>query len=630
MTRLNEAEDSLSKEDFLAEDVEQLRKGRESLSEYRASFNEQFGQGTLNSRFANLRKSPRKIKAVSNEQPQVPQNHVRSRPQRVAAQAVPNYYNVDWKAGGTVRQSSLDGGAGSSDSTCCVCFCRGRRFPTKDCEVCDRSFHAACVDKPTGRCPVCTADSNKKLVPSIKILVSRATRSPAVYRGFTPLLDRVSELVPTNFELPDWLLDEFEGLFKHPETGAYMDTTEYAVYLGPPTKSPTFKECLPLCYRCGRSEGFPWTSNLVLCKDLDDRNLPNPFSSGTPAFRVRAERSDLIQCDFCGLWWHLDCLDPPLAFRPHSLLSGSFQAERHGANLSKGTRFGARDPVTAKAKLSNLEKLIKKFHRGPEPAPRTFSWRKKWQCPCHEDSKDGDSLRHRSRKFANWKWIKVQRDDADAALRVNSKQCNLGAADSSLVPAKRSESKVESRVTSRTLSSKNDGEISVQILDDEMPDEEFIWPPHEARLEAQMLIDEARKHSARLLVPERVIKSDFFAKVRSTNAEKKVAKAADYPVGLDVAEYLHSLAQFAVAAHDIWVQERWLLNSSDGYKTLESLAERSESANASNILYQMRREPELRKKLNHYENFLTENPDIQHQFAAYLRKRESYHAVADT
>lgn len=40
-------------------------------------------------------------------------------------------------------------------------------------------------------------------------------------------------------------------------------------------------------------------------------------------------RRDMINCDFCNLYWHLDCLDPPLASAPKKSGKGTWKCPNH-------------------------------------------------------------------------------------------------------------------------------------------------------------------------------------------------------------------------------------------------------------------------------------------------------------
>lgn len=40
-------------------------------------------------------------------------------------------------------------------------------------------------------------------------------------------------------------------------------------------------------------------------------------------------RREMINCDFCSLYWHLDCVDPPLASAPKKSGKGTWKCPNH-------------------------------------------------------------------------------------------------------------------------------------------------------------------------------------------------------------------------------------------------------------------------------------------------------------
>ncbi|CAG8441417.1 8356_t:CDS:2 [Ambispora leptoticha] len=135
------------------------------------------------------------------------------------------------------------------------------------CDGCPRAFHFLCVNPPLDYnhppegnwyCVVCSVERNPppKAPPGL----------------FSELFDHVRRINPVQFELPTWIKDSFEGVTTEP-TGHYPDYTQLQDEKG----------------------------NYIYC-----HWCRKPPSRQKPA----------IPCDYCPMYWHLDCLDPPLVKRP--------------------------------------------------------------------------------------------------------------------------------------------------------------------------------------------------------------------------------------------------------------------------------------------------------------------------
>ncbi|KAJ3027979.1 UNVERIFIED_CONTAM: hypothetical protein HDU68_002727 [Siphonaria sp. JEL0065] len=296
-----------------------------------------------------------------------------------------------------------------SDDNCSTCFGRGELLC---CDSCPRVFHFCCVqegfsvdgsDTPSfWECKKCVwkrnnnapytpegAKSKRQKVSSASITASSSssptanTHNPAVtsIKNAFSLLNTVVEAHnPRVFELPASLYNAYQGVYKHPLTGDYIDLHETEVVLTTKstttntrrttaavaaaaaaannnepniatatssssatlttedwtqtitrisgtnanwtsesiynqfnttnapattsqpsfsipsilttntTKTHTFKKSLPLCYSCSRPG-----------PNLSTTTTPTPEYNRT---------SDLVKCDHCDAWWHMDCLLP--------------------------------------------------------------------------------------------------------------------------------------------------------------------------------------------------------------------------------------------------------------------------------------------------------------------------------
>ena len=69
-----------------------------------------------------------------------------------------------------------------------------------------------------------------------------------------------------------------------------------------------------MCLRGPRTRGRVGYDDIPDFRKLSDgKNIILCFSCG----KSSGDRRDLIPCDYCSTYWHLDCLDPPLANPPY-------------------------------------------------------------------------------------------------------------------------------------------------------------------------------------------------------------------------------------------------------------------------------------------------------------------------
>ncbi|KAF2487115.1 hypothetical protein BDY17DRAFT_3385 [Neohortaea acidophila] len=162
------------------------------------------------------------------------------------------------------------------------------------CDGCDRSFHFSCLDPPLSEdaselnepwyCYICVAkrpvfDSPEKPPPGL----------------FSALFSTLKKRNPSNFALPQDIREYFEGVATD-KNGQFVEAVNTR------TRNKVGYEEPPDLTRTKDSKG-----NTILC-----------YSCGTASHGNR----QIIQCDYCGENWHLDCLDPPLANPPARNLEG--------------------------------------------------------------------------------------------------------------------------------------------------------------------------------------------------------------------------------------------------------------------------------------------------------------------
>ena len=299
--------------------------------------------------------------------------------------------------------------SGDSDDNCSACLGTGELIC---CESCPRVFHYFCTEEgiyPEGSwyCSYCTAIN--------------APIKHMEYEGiFGRLLDSIRYVNPKMFELPQSITDQFEHVFAHPITGEFMNDTDYEITLGK-------KQDIARVTRKTNSS-FTQNSDLIAegsSKDTTEEKISQPIyatcfrccktdlkisqtsflkSNSVPQFtslasNIQCQRSELIQCDYCTLNWHLDCLDPPLTTIPLELRLQNIPTldiKAHSELKSKlWTSYSPLDPVLHKIPNLPFRKEFSASHMhyfnncGPD-SPfldqyRFIKIRKKWMCPCHAD-----------------------------------------------------------------------------------------------------------------------------------------------------------------------------------------------------------------------------------------------------
>ncbi|RHZ63076.1 putative PHD finger domain protein [Aspergillus thermomutatus] len=177
------------------------------------------------------------------------------------------------------REDSLD-----NSDLCRECGGRGQLLC---CDGCVNSFHFSCLDPPLDPanppegdwfCPKCS--------------VSRPIRK---------MVDKLDRLGNKEFMLPASIRNHFAGVKTGPRPEDKNDRTRYT------------ESSYNLYNGVGRGvcSGFYDDPNLRKIRDSDG-NLIICHACGRPSDGDKP----ILQCDFCILNWHMDCLDPPMAKPP--------------------------------------------------------------------------------------------------------------------------------------------------------------------------------------------------------------------------------------------------------------------------------------------------------------------------
>ncbi|KAI8062801.1 uncharacterized protein B0P05DRAFT_556142 [Gilbertella persicaria] len=141
------------------------------------------------------------------------------------------------------------------------------------CDGCPSVFHFTCVEPPLD-----TKDVAKKDKWYCRQCEHQQQKTRSHPRGlFAQLLDDLNTKNPKAYRLPNDIVYFFQGVTSD-KLGRYVDTTQQSKKRPSSWENDTVKS-REICYYC-RQTGF---------------------------------KKPMIACDYCSLYWHLDCLDPPMA-----------------------------------------------------------------------------------------------------------------------------------------------------------------------------------------------------------------------------------------------------------------------------------------------------------------------------
>ncbi|KAI8332969.1 hypothetical protein EDC96DRAFT_568801 [Choanephora cucurbitarum] len=172
------------------------------------------------------------------------------------------------------------------------------------CDACPSAFHFTCVEPPMDSidvanlkekwfCNHCEHKQHKKARSHPKEL-------------FSELLEDLAQKNPKSFRLPMEITHFYKGVTQD-KYGRYVDTTQYKR-----TKNAQLEQA---DYRLLKNK-----QGLILCYYCRKTSL----------------KKQIIACDYCNLYWHLDCLNPPLAASPP--LTKKWRCPHHIENLIKPRR----------------------------------------------------------------------------------------------------------------------------------------------------------------------------------------------------------------------------------------------------------------------------------------------------
>ncbi|KAI7863050.1 hypothetical protein BDF14DRAFT_1847324 [Spinellus fusiger] len=217
-----------------------------------------------------------------------------------------------------------------NNDECDVCGGLGRFLC---CDACPKVFHFTCVDPPMEEkeveqlegqwfCEECRSQHEEKQQPKKR----KKTKKKTVERQnlFEGLLLGLKGKNPKTFKLPKDIRMFFRGVGAN-AMGDYIDAT-------------TVKS---VRYRHGQRE----EPDYYQLKDKDGRFII--------CYRCRktAVAAPMVGCDYCPLYWHMDCLDPPMCIPPN--VTRNWMCPNH-AEHAMPRRRTQRHPIIVESKYHSI------------------------------------------------------------------------------------------------------------------------------------------------------------------------------------------------------------------------------------------------------------------------------------
>ncbi|KAJ3553344.1 hypothetical protein NM688_g3662 [Phlebia brevispora] len=183
------------------------------------------------------------------------------------------------------------------------------------CDGCPRAFHLLCLDPPMEPKDLPAGDV-RWFCPACMLKQKPPPKPPSSLKFMAPLIEHVQSIIPVEYQLPQDIRTFFKDVATGPK-GTYEDSSEFKV--ARLNRHGQLEERDP--YRLKDRNGDP-----VICFRCGTSALPPSLAATSPSTK-RQRRTNgaatnneagrsIISCDYCHLHWHLDCLDPPLAYMP--------------------------------------------------------------------------------------------------------------------------------------------------------------------------------------------------------------------------------------------------------------------------------------------------------------------------
>ncbi|KAI0688764.1 hypothetical protein BC835DRAFT_1371433 [Cytidiella melzeri] len=214
---------------------------------------------------------------------------------------------------GVVVSEIVGNGASPNEDYCSACRSLGSLVY---CDGCPRAYHLWCLNPPMDAEDL-PAGEARWFCPSCLQRQKPALKSSTGLKFMAPLVEQMEAILPAEYALPSDVRTYFKDVATGPK-GNFVDSSE----LKPPrlNRHGQLEEREP--YRLRDRNGEP-----ILCFRCGTSALPSDLAAAAPAAkRVRRLTSTsssstetgrgIISCDYCHLHWHMDCVEPPLAYMP--------------------------------------------------------------------------------------------------------------------------------------------------------------------------------------------------------------------------------------------------------------------------------------------------------------------------
>lgn len=210
------------------------------------------------------------------------------------------------------------------------CSCCGMTGMFLCCESCPKSYHFQCINPPVDSnnlpdfwyCKECT---KKKLQQENSKNAKNIMLNVGIY---AKLFDNIIFQDPISFQLPKEIIESFQGI-SIDRIGDYNDESFK------PTK--TYKQII---------------------KEFDDPLNGKYDKDGNPIFCYYCGESgfknEIINCDYCSLSWHLDCLNIPMA--NIKKLGTKWKCPNHIDDLAPSIRKFKDQKIISISNIKNFEK----------------------------------------------------------------------------------------------------------------------------------------------------------------------------------------------------------------------------------------------------------------------------------
>ncbi|CAO3642448.1 unnamed protein product [Mucor hiemalis] len=158
------------------------------------------------------------------------------------------------------------------------------------CDACPNAFHFTCVEPPMDTSDVANL-KDKWFCTECEAKKNKLKKTKSNPRGlFHKLIEDINAQNPKAFRLPNDIVQFFKGVSSD-KLGRYIDTTQVK----------------QVRYKNGQVERPDYHQ----LKDKSGKYRTCYYC------RMSALKKPMIACDYCTLYWHLNCLTPPLASAPN-------------------------------------------------------------------------------------------------------------------------------------------------------------------------------------------------------------------------------------------------------------------------------------------------------------------------